>query len=497
MSSFNVPIRVPAECMYNDRLMKGRLGSDSNVSYKVVQPVGGSQSIAMSQIASIFVANSGAVSTSTSSVLTQFLLPCGANMTNQVLDSNYTMVNGKVKVVIDTASSATNAVCHLVSSMASIIGYSQDVVNGAVINTVAHYGLLQDLLLCLYLSYSERTGVYSAAWACDDFSFTSGTIGGTNGLQIMTTSTGTKYISFSFPILSIWGILSNTQFIPLERFNGNIGWNMYNANIVPIASYCSAVTTAGALTLTIQDLQLMLKVIDLGTEAGRMLSESIGPNLNIKVDCWTSTPSTINSGSSGNPQLSIPVRKNSVRSIFTTFGVSTVSGTCLNGLYDKIVPGGLSDVYWLVNSVRKPQYSLNPVQNPALVFQQMLDATGNTTVHSHRGLMNRYNYLNGNVDSTALTNDESFIFLANGLRTLPDGQTCSLAKAPACFILGLNTETSNSPSMFCGVSTLSMDMYLVCNFSVSVGSNNITATHHVLYDGVLTVDEAYNVNLYT
>ena len=493
MSLPDIPVRLPDQCDYAGRMFKGRLGADAKVQYSVQQPIGNTNSITVQPIPALFVANSGCAAVSTPSVSTTFNIPCGAAYMNSVLDTSFTCLNGTMTFVISTAAvGATAGELHLISSFASIIDNSTTLYNQFTIDQVAAYGLLQDLLLALYLTYSDRCGNYSIGWGCDEFASGSEGLGGTSGLNIAFAATGTQVFSFCFPILSSLGMLANTQYVPLGWFNGNLQWQFNSAKITPISSFCSAITTAGVMSsCTIGGLQIQTKIIDLGVEAGRMLRESIGPNLVLKMDAWQNQSATINSGTSGTVYLSTSARKKSIRSIFTTFGTSTVSGTCANGLYDAIVPGGCTGVNWRINNTQYPQYTLNPTANSAQCYLHTLDATGRSDVNTHRGSQTRYT-INNHVVATSGTVDENALLIASGLRTLPAGGTCPISRVPCKFILGLNTETTTSPSMFAGLDSSTQDIQLVLTLPVSVGSNNIQANFFILYDQVVIIDQAGN-----
>jgi len=509
MSFPDIPVRVPKECKFDERTFAGRLGPDAVVRYVQVPPVGGTNSFSMSAIATPYVIDSGMAVISTTPNTFQFNLPCGQGMMNNVLECNWTNLSGVLSITVTTAGVINTNVYtefRLISSIASIIGSSQLTLNNVLIESINYYGLLQDLLICLYIPWSQRSGNYSESWLCDDLglsntsnSNTAINIGGTSGIQIPLNGTGTFNYSFSLPLLSFVGMLNGYQYIPVERFNGVLSWYFTSCSTLPFASYSKAtgITTQPVATVAVSSLALNCKYVNLGVEAGAMLRQSIGPRYIAKYDGWQVQQATIAASSVGGTNVNNSLPFQSIRSIFHTFGLATVSGAAPNQLYDKFNPGSMTALQWNVNGVNYPQIPLNPAQQSALTFQYLLDAVGRAggDDRAHLGLIMRYTY--NNTCSTASTSsaDDNLIFPASGLRNLPDGTVQVCSKFPSQAIYGINLETTTSPSFYAGVNCIGATPITTnMNFSVSVGASNITMTTFCLYDRMVMIDEMGQVS---
>jgi hypothetical protein len=161
----------------------------------------------------------------------------------------------------------------------------------------------------------------------------------------MITYTAGLICHFCFPLASIISLntagTSNKLF--LVGSIGNLTLSMTKANLLPVSTYCTALTTDCAWTsVSLDSFNLNLKYIDVGDIAGTMLRNTLYQGQYfIKSSTYIGSNSTIANGSYGNVSIPLQIRNSSVKSLFWYYSLSTCK-RCPNGFYDAI-PNGFYD----------------------------------------------------------------------------------------------------------------------------------------------------------
>jgi len=303
--------------------------SDSARSYSVnVAPDGQTSVVGPTPAATSFVANSTGNFGNYTAQNISFTIPSG--MSDAVfLDPVNTTLSFTLTYSTTTASSTTGGFMSIIGSGASwfdsLVVYS----NNTPIETINQYGLLQNFMLQNTVNFAERYGGISVAMGTDTNT--------ANGVDIAHTGTTSYRYNFCIPLLSVIGVNSDKMF-PVGSVN-NLQLVMTTANIVPIVSFCTAVTTQPVFTpFTLSEFQLNMKYVDVGDMAAQQLRQTLQDGKwYMKSTTYTNSSVPISSGSTGAVQLLLQIRNSSVRSVLHQFGIAQ-SAVCPNQYYDAINP---------------------------------------------------------------------------------------------------------------------------------------------------------------
>jgi hypothetical protein len=457
---------------------------DSARAYSVnVSPDGVTSVTGPANNNNIFVANSTGSFGNFSSQVVSFTIPSG--MSDSVfMDPVSTTLSFTMSYTTNaTANSTTASSLNLIGSGASwfdqLVLYS----NNTPIETINQYGLLQNFLLQNTVNFSERYGGLSVCMGCDSGN-------SYNGIDLGASNSTTFRYSFTIPLLSVIGANSD-KFIPIGSIN-NMQLQMTTANLVPLVSYCTAVTTTptiGAITLT--DFTLSMKYIDVGDMAGALLKQTLQDGKwFIKSQTYTNSAVNIPTGSIGAQQLLLQIRNTSVKSIIHQFGASQ-SATTPNGYYDA-VNISLNTRQCQVGGNFYPNKQINDIVRPSEGYPYLIQslAQGGGLTKAYGTCVNREMYMT-NISALAGLNADSAYTVASGLgvrstATGGDSLYNILAKYPASFYCGYDLEKS-SGILFQGVNTRAQPPFLNLNIGTAVPSTIICQAWG-LSDVILQID---------
>jgi hypothetical protein len=452
--------------------------SDSARSYSVnVAPDGITTVTGPTPAATSFVANSTGSFGNYTAQNVSFTIPSG--MSDSVfMDTMNTTLSFTLTYSTTTASSTTAGSMNLVGSGASWFDALTLYSNNTPIETINQYGLLQNFLLANTVNQSERLGGISVAMGADTNSY--------SGIELAHTGTTSYRYNFCIPLISVIGVNTDKMF-PIGSVN-NMQLIMTTANLVPLASYCTAVATQPVFTaFTLSEFQLNMKYVDVGDQAAQMLRQTLQDGKwFIKSSTYTNSSVTIPSGSSGAQQLLLQIRNSSVRSILHQFGIAQ-GAVCPNGAYDAINPA-LTTRQLQVGGNFYPNRPINDSARPAEGYPYLIQALGGGIAKSLGTVVTRDSY-NACIPSVPTGSDSFLVVPAAGLRGAPTGSdnaSTIITKYPNSAYYGYDLEKVSS-ILFSGINTRSSPPFL--NLFLGVAStSSITAQSWGLSDVVLAID---------
>jgi hypothetical protein len=460
--------------------------SDSARSYSVnVAPDGITSVAGPTPTTTAFVTNSTGAFGNYSSQIVSFTIPSG--MSDSVfLDTNSTTLSFTLTYTVSTASAgATGGSINMIGSGASwfdsLVLYS----NNTPVETVNQYGLLQNYLLQNTVNQAERFGGISIAMGADTNS--------ANGIELAHSATGTYRYNFCVPLLSVIGVNSD-KFFPIGSVN-NLQLQMTTANITPIVSYCTAITTQPVFTaFTLSEFTLNMKYIDVGDLAAQMLRQTLQEGKwYMKSTTYTNSSVTLPSGSNGAQQLLLQIRNSSVKSILHQFGISQAAA-CPNGYYDAINPA-LTSRQCQVGGQFYPNKPINDCARPAEGYSYLIQALGGAIPKALGTVVTRDMY-NAVLPSVPSGSDTFCVVPSAGLRPLAQDTDAGAAgsayynrqisKFPNSAYYGYDLEKS-SGILFQGVNTRASPPFLNLYLGTA-SSSSIICQSWGMSDVVLVID---------
>lgn len=452
---------------------------ESTRAYSVaVSPSGASIITGTALPTNVFVANNSMATapTFTSQTLI-FDIPAGQS-SSVFMDVRETILNFRLAWSVTTASSVTGGFLQLISSAASFIDSLTLYHNNTPIEIVASYPQLFNLLLNSSVNTSERYGNMSIGLGCDN--------NGMSGIDLPHAATGTYSMNFAIPLLSIIGLNGGDKLLPIGSI-GNLQLQVQTSNVLPVASYCTAVTTQPVITApSLSEFTLNMKYIDVGDQAAALLRNTlVDGKWYMKCSSYVNNNFTIASGSSGSLSIPFQIRAASVKSLFVQHSIAMVAA-CPNGTFDAINPA-LTSLQCSIGGLKFPNKPLNPSQRPAECFSSLISAFGGLSLKSFGGTMTRSNY-GATIPSLPTNPDTMLVVPASGVRAISAVNTAT--EVVVNFLnghyQGFDLERMTG-SLFSGVNTRTTPPYLDVVLGVA-STSTITSFAWGLIDVIIEVD---------
>ena len=420
------------------------------------------------------------------SQLINFTIPSGTSK-SVFMDCRETSLNFRLAVQVTTATNAAMSYHNLIGSAQSffdsLILYS----NNIPIEQINGYNLLANQLLTATVNTAEKYGGIACAMGCDVNTF--------SGVDLPPgNATGTWYYNFSIPLISVIGINNSNHMFPIGSLN-NLQLQMQTAALLPFVSYnATALTGAGAMTVTLQEFSLNLKYVDIGMDSARLLHSTLAEGkIFMKTQTWVQSSSNIPVGTMGAVNLLCQIRNSSLKSIIIQNSQAT-SLVTPNGQYDSINPA-LTQFNISIGGLNYPQKYLDVSRKPAEDFLFYLSALGfSGDYKKYSSLITRSGYGSSipNTTTAVTTCDSSIVIPANGSRAESAlvGTTQVCVSYPSQCFLGVDFEKS-AGLLFNGVSSRASPPQL--NYYINTPTNAATTAYAFgLVDCVLVVDTASN-----
>jgi len=338
--------------------------------------------------------------------------------------------------------------------------------NGAVIEDITEYGVVNDTIVALQLSNSVRDGI------ANQYGFLSSTaidnqghaIGILNNRTLATTAESEVH-SYSIPIPSgVMGIL-NDRMLNIGR-TSRMQVVFVTTNQLPYTIVTSTATTAGSFTVALSDFSIGLEYIDVGLNALQMLDQTLvdGKAYSHGTSYRTAT-ATIPAGSSGFQSLLVGIRASSVKSLFARFfdGGSASTTNSINGKYDSKNPS-INAINWSIGGIKFPQSQVNALLNPAQAFRETQLAVGSWNNYLFTSGITPANYCKLAAGGTAAGNTST--------TTDYNYTLSSSASAQSQFIFGVNTEICMRRGLLSGYNCTAAPIFLEANLAAAVTNSN-------------------------
>ena len=440
--------------------------SDSCRSYSVNLAPDGITLVSAPAAPTTFLSANALTTFPFNSQVISFSIPSG-NSSSVFLDPTHTTLSFSLTYAISTASvqTPTNGSCKLISSAASFFDQLVLYSNNTPLEQVNQYGLLQNFMLQNTVNIADRTGGISVCMGADSNSAT--------GIDISTVAAQAFRYNFSIPLMSMIGINSDKLF-PVGMVN-NLQLQMTTSTILPIISFCTAVTTQPVFStqFNLSEFSLNLKYVDIGEQAAQMLMMSIPDNrILYKTATYTNSQVTLPNGSSGAQQLLLQIRNTSVKSVYSQFGIAT-SLVSPNGLYDAVNITTNSRQLQIGGSFF-PNRPLNDVARPSEGYLYLIQALGGSIPKSLGTVVYRemYNSVAGATLPTGANVDSGLTTVAATSRAAVSGSDMVAQSAisyPSGHFHGYDLERLGGV-MFSGINTRSVPPFLNLNIQNALSS---------------------------
>lgn len=449
-----------------------------------VQPDGVSSVVSATPTATAFVINNTGTFGAFNQSEISFSPPSGMGE-SIFLNTEQTTLNFTLTYNVTTASvGATGGSINLISSAASFIDNIILYAGSNQIEQIQRYDLLQHMLLATTVSSSQRYGI-----SCMGVDVNSNT-----GTELASGPTGAYRYNFSIPLISLIGVNTSDKLFPIGSVAGLV-LKVSTSPFTPFVSYCTAITTQPVFSaFTLSEFSLNLKYVDIGESGSALMKQTLVNGMYmIKAQSYINSSVTIPNGSSGATQLSLQIRKKSVKSLFAQIGCSQgVSTGCPNGLFDAI-NCGINQRQLSIGGFNYPQKALNDVAKPAEGFTYLMGALGQSLVRTMNCMLDRvaYNTMAG-IAAIPTGADSALVLASAGSRPSQPGAdtyNTQISKSPSVFFMGTDLEKVSGCPLFCGINTLNANPYL--NLTLAAATNvTLLLNSFALYDVVLVCDVA-------
>ena len=311
-----------------------------------------------------------------------FDLPCGSSP-SMFLDSRFTTLNFSLTVSTPTQAGAAGTYSDSYLRSGAHAFFDRMYItsqNGAIVEDILEYGLVNDTLIALQMNNAVRHGVATQY----GFDYSSSTLLGSQGHKIGMLSSGaalsTSNIethSYSIPLTSaLIGVLAD-KFCNVGR-TAKLQLVLQTSNVLPITvSTGTSFSTSPNVNVTLSNFSLQCEYVDIGLSALKMLDASLIDNKAYIHGVTYRTTSTSMPATQGSVSLLAGLRASSVKSLFCRFAQSgTLSTTnSSNGKFDSSNPC-INSIVFNIGGQKFPQSNINPLLQPSQAFRETQMAIG-------------------------------------------------------------------------------------------------------------------------
>lgn len=328
----------------------------------------------------------------------------------------------------------------------------QVVLGGSIVENIQGYGQIQNMLVNLTHSAGQKAGL-AFPYGLGDYAVTTAVtqVGANINGRICGAA---ESISMAAPLRCV--LSEAEKLVPLGLMSG-CRVSLTIDSMANIAT--SAVALAG---MTLSNVELVYDQIDFGSATEQMV-RSMGDKLYIKSASYSSSATTLQTGTLGTADLLYNVRLSSVKSLFTIFGGT--SANSLNKLFDSYDPTSSNgDLSYTIGGLQYPSRPVSTLISKAGAFMELKGAIGG----QHSASTNNFSITQGEFGVV--------------------GNAATTARIPAKFFFGINTESlSTSSSLLTGISTQDAPIGLRINLGTATPqSYNVSVV--ALFDALLEID---------
>lgn len=415
-----------------------------------------------------------------------FALPTGAGK-GQFLDHRFTRLNFRVNYEIVTATSGATSTIVSTGALRSgahawIQRCWEESQSGVVVADQPSYDIIADMDAQFGYDVAQRD-CNSVSLGFEQTGVASNALNANQGHTISnftyataTPSVGSSYFSYSIPVLSPLIGAWAKKFFQI----GAVNRHTLNLQLPPLApvtfNVTSAATTAGTLRVTIDQVSLQLRLVNIPMDALKMIGKSSG------VQYYNGQVGRVASQSlgttSGVQSWLIGIRGSSVKNLVSRFteGVFTTAG-CINRYFDSKMPL-YSSISYNVNGVNLPAAPDDLVRGVALAFARTQMAMAQ---------FNAYDFKSGIVANTYCRYLPSSSVPSDLDQNCVSAGTGSLATQLCAFHYGQNLERVSKAGILSGMNLNSSNTYLNVN-STATPTNSVIAYFIALLDSLIIHD---------
>lgn len=310
-----------------------------------------------------------------------FDLPCSGGK-GVHLDPRFTLLNFRVAYEVPTGASvavitSARLRSHAMAFFDRMFITSQ---SGAILEDINQYGLVNDVVVQTEIDVAQRD-VLAAAYGFAYENATANALNSNNGhlltgIDATTLSAAAKvYYSYSIPILSSLLGKGASKMFNIGSTN-RLQLTLQTSSILPITFVTGTATTQATFIATIDNISLGLQYVDVGAAGMRLLGKAGMQYYNGLT--WRVSATSVSAGTAGAVSILTGLKGSSVRTCGLRVCESSTQTTagCVNGIYDSKCPQATA-LSWNINGQLYPSNPINPLYNPAQLFQQTQQALGN------------------------------------------------------------------------------------------------------------------------
>lgn len=348
--------------------------------------------------------------------------------------------------------------------------------NGAIIEDISEFGLIQDTLVSLQMNNAVRHGL-AINYGFD----VNNTIVASQGHKwnnVYTGAAGTDAETHTYAIPLCSGILGclADKFLNIGR-TSKLQLVLQTSQVLPVTLGVGGTAyTAGTMIFTLSNIFLQLEYVDIGMSALGILDSSLVDGKSYSHATTYRTTSTNYPVSGGSTSLLAGIRASSVKSLFCRFAQGSGTSSVANGLHGKYnsFNPSLNSINFNVGGIRYPQTPVNPLLNPALAMAETQKAIGSFNSATMNSCIVPSSYCRLSAGAAPQS------FTVSGVQDYNWSSGTDAVGVQSQFIFGENVEVCAKRSLLSGLNCTSAPIFLEVNASQAV-----TAAHTVYVQAML------------
>jgi len=395
--------------------------------------------------------------------------------------------------VAASTGTAPTIITNIRGSGASLIQRYNLISGGNSVLEIGEYGVLYDSMMKIALNQSDRvSGVGSIMMGLYDVPYaksatnTSKIGNAGHAVANMTvsaanTAVSTEVHTYALPLIdSLIGSLA-TQFCPIGKLP-SLQLQLNLDTILPLSIYPTTVagTTAGTISYTASDWELVLTIIDFGMEAEKVLEQAsvVGGKQYWKSVGYRSATATIPSGSGGTLDVLCGARAASCKAIMMRNYFSAVSTSAANDKFDSFNPA-LTNYQVQLSGNLYPNKPIQFNQSPASALAELQKTFASLNLVAFNTALSQLNF----AKSTHTPSDTAMDFAV----VATSASNGSTPLNPAECLLAIDLESCAREGILSGINSLNSPLFVRYNISGTVPAA-ISCIFHLQHDIIYELD---------
>jgi hypothetical protein len=295
------------------------------------------------------------------------------------------------------------------------------------------------------------------------------------------TAVATEVHTYALPLMdSLIGSLA-TQFCPIGKLP-SLQLQLNLDTILPLSVYptTAAGTTAGTISYTASDWELVLTIVDFGLEAEKVLEQAsvVGGKQYWKSVGYRSATATIPSGSGGTLDVLCGARAASCKAIMMRNYFSAVSTSAANDKYDSFNPA-LTNFQVQLSGNLYPNKPIQFNQSPASALAELQKAFTALNLVSFNTALSQFNF----AKSTHTPSDSGMDYAV--VATSASNGSTPLNPSECC--LAIDLEACAREGILSGINSLNSPLFVRYNISGTTPAA-ISCIFHLHHDIIYELD---------